>query len=106
MASLRMSRKARVKLVFCPGWSHTYSWGLGLPVCLVFTMADDVGATMVQGIIILATSTPVLRSLARCSPSCSALQEVYALRPSPIGHKCVTGQGVHGPLLRHSPRGS
>jgi hypothetical protein len=35
----------------------------GLPGYLVFTMADDVGAAMVLSIIIMATSTPGLRSL-------------------------------------------
>jgi hypothetical protein len=35
----------------------------GLPGCLIFTMADDVGAAMVLGIIIMATPTPGLRSL-------------------------------------------
>jgi hypothetical protein len=63
MASLRRSRKARVKLVFYLRWSHTYSWGPGLPGCLVFTMADDMGAAMVPGVIIMATPTPGLRSL-------------------------------------------
>jgi hypothetical protein len=63
VASLGRSRKAGVKLVFYLGWSHAYSWGSRLPDYLVFTMADDVGATMVPYIIITATSTPGLRSL-------------------------------------------
>jgi hypothetical protein len=45
------------------GWSHTYSWGPRLPGCFKFTMEVDVRATMVICIIILATSTPDLRSL-------------------------------------------
>jgi hypothetical protein len=45
------------------GWSHAYSWGPRLPSCFIFTMEDDVRATMVICIIILATSTPDLRSL-------------------------------------------
>ena len=57
------SRKARVKPVFYPGWSHAYSWGLGLPTCLVFAIMDDVGAAMVPCIIIMAMPTPGLRSM-------------------------------------------
>jgi hypothetical protein len=63
MASLGKNHRARVKPAFYPGWSHAYSWGLWLPSCLVFTMADGVEAAMVPGVIILATPTPVLRSL-------------------------------------------
>jgi hypothetical protein len=40
---------------------------------------------------------------ARHSPSCSALREVCVLKPSLIYHKCVVGQVVCGPLMRHSP---
>jgi hypothetical protein len=66
--------------------------------------ADDAGATMVSGAINLATPTPDLRSVeAQCGPSCSVLSEVCALRPRPIGHECVAGQGVHGPLMHSSP---
>jgi hypothetical protein len=61
--SLGRSHKKRVKIAFYLGWSHTCSWGLGLLDCLVFTVADDVGAAMAPGIIILATSTHGLHSL-------------------------------------------
>jgi hypothetical protein len=37
--------------------------GPGLPDCLVFTVADDVGAAMVPFVIIMVTPTPGLRSL-------------------------------------------
>jgi hypothetical protein len=43
MASLGRSGKARVKPVFYAMWSHAYSWGPGLPGCLVFTIVDDMG---------------------------------------------------------------
>jgi hypothetical protein len=107
VASLGRSSKARVKPAFYPGWSHSYLWAPRLPGCLVFTVADDVGVAMVLGVFILATPTPGLGSLGdRCSPSCSAPLVVYALRPSPTGHKCDVGQGVHGPLMRCSSKGS
>jgi hypothetical protein len=70
MASLGRSRKARVKPTFYAGWSHAYSWGPGLTVCLVFIVVDDMGAVMVRGVIIMATLTPSLRSL---GPGCNTL---------------------------------
>jgi hypothetical protein len=42
---------------------NEYSWGPGLPSYCVFIVADDVGAAMVLGVIIPATSTPSFRSL-------------------------------------------
>jgi hypothetical protein len=49
--------------MFYPRWSHAYSWGPGLSGCLIFTLVDEVGAAMVPGVIIMATSTPVLHRL-------------------------------------------
>jgi hypothetical protein len=63
VASLERSHKACVKPVFYPRWSHAYSWDLGLPGYLVFTVADDMGVAMVPGIIILAMLTLGLSSL-------------------------------------------
>ena len=54
MASLERSRKAGVKPPFYPG--HAYSRGTGLPNCRIFIVVDDVGAAMVPGAIILATT--------------------------------------------------
>jgi hypothetical protein len=39
---------------------------------------------------------------ARRGPSCSALWEVRALKPSLIGHKCTTGRGAREPLMCRS----
>jgi hypothetical protein len=60
---LGRSRKARVKSVFYPGWSHAYSWGLRVSGCLVFIVADGVRATIVLSVTILATPTPGLHSM-------------------------------------------
>jgi hypothetical protein len=49
--------------MFYLGWSHAYSWGPGLPSCLVFTTTYDVGARMVLGVIILGLG--VARRLVR-----------------------------------------
>jgi hypothetical protein len=55
-----------------------------------------VGAAMVPGAIIRAISTPDFRRLglggARRVVPCG---EVYAIRPGPIGHKCIVGRGAH-----------
>jgi hypothetical protein len=61
--ALGRNHKARIKLAFYLGWSRAYSLDPGLPGCLVFTIADDVGAAMVPSIIIMAMPTPDLRSL-------------------------------------------
>lgn len=63
MASLRKSHKARVKPMSYLCWIQAYSWGLRLPSCLVFTLANDVAVAMVPCVIIMATSTPSLHSL-------------------------------------------
>jgi hypothetical protein len=106
VASMGRSRKARVKPVFYPRWSHAYSWGLGLPSCLVFAIVDDVGWRWSH-----ASSLWLYRPLASVawglrSPSCSALQEVCVLRPNPIGHKCTNRPTMQGPLMHHVPRAS
>jgi hypothetical protein len=77
MAFLGRSRKARVKLAFYPGWHHLYSWGPWFPICLVFTMADDVGVAMVLGAIIMATPT-----LGLCSLGHDATRRVVPCRRS------------------------
>jgi hypothetical protein len=63
VAFLRRSHKATVKLVFLPLLEPHILMGPRLSGCLVFTVADDVGAAMVPSVIILATSTPGLHSL-------------------------------------------
>jgi hypothetical protein len=66
-------------------------------------MVGDVGATMVLGAIIRATLTPGFHSLGLgATRRVVPLQEVCVFRPSPIWHKCSTGQGARGPLMRRS----
>jgi hypothetical protein len=84
VTSLGRSHRARLKPAFYPEWSHTYSWGPGLSGCLVFTVADDVGATMVLDVIILATPTPGL-----CSLGLSAAR-----------HVVPCGRSAHSDLVR------